>query len=309
MTTKHLTFTQAVQRLEVQPLSRADAGYYAMYSTEWDALVTDPRLMRVPVDDHLVHRGDGVFETLLFEGCRLYNLEAHLKRLEFSASRIGLELPFSDQRLQQILSDLCETAGRDRFLVRLLLGRGPGGFGVDPSESPQASLYAVAYAAAPPFMTRHPGGATVILSKIPPKSGGLANIKTCNYLTNVLMKAEASAAGAHFALGVDPEGYLTESYTENLMAVTREGSLVIPPPDHHLPGTTLQRAAELGEKSGMRLLHQKIRPGDLHQMSELLILGTTAYVTSVTRFEGRIYPLGPVARKLSALLLGDILGA
>jgi len=308
MNTKHLTFKEALERLSSQPFSEAESRYFAMYSTEWNAIVTDPRLMRVPVDDHLVHRGDGVFETLLCEGGRLYNLDAHLKRLQHSASCIGLVLPFSAETLQQILSDLCATAAKDRFLVRLLLGRGPGGFGVDPAESLQASLYAVAYAAAPPFMERYPEGAIVILSKIPPKSGGLANIKTCNYLPNVLMKAEASAAGAHFALGIDSEGFLTESYTENIMAVTQEGALILPPPDHHLPGTTLQRVAELAGKSGMTVLHQKLCPDDLQEMSELLILGTTAYVTSVTCFEGTVYPIGPVARKLSAMLLGDIRG-
>ena len=39
------------------------AGYYAMYSSWWDAITVDPNLMVVPVDDHMVHRGDGLFET------------------------------------------------------------------------------------------------------------------------------------------------------------------------------------------------------------------------------------------------------
>ena len=30
-------------------------------------IVTDPKLMTVPVDDHLVHRGDGVFEAFLMK--------------------------------------------------------------------------------------------------------------------------------------------------------------------------------------------------------------------------------------------------
>lgn len=306
MHTKHLTFQEGLARLAQPVQTRDPSPYFAMYSTEWGALVTDPRLMRIPVDDHLVHRGDGVFETLLHEGGRLYNLTAHLRRLAWSAARIGLTLPFSEETLRQILGDLCTLPAPERFLVRVLLGRGPGGFGVDPDECPRASLYAIAYSAASPFMERHPEGATVILSKIPPKSGGLATIKTCNYLPNVLMKAEATAAGAHFALGVDAEGWITESYTENIMAVTPDGALVIPPPENHLPGTTLQRVADLARQQGMQVMTRRLRPEDLQCMAELLILGTTAYVTSVTQLEGKTYPVGPVARKLSTLLREDI---
>ena len=39
-------------------------GYFAFYSSLWDGIVTDPAWMVVPADDHVVHRGDGVFETV-----------------------------------------------------------------------------------------------------------------------------------------------------------------------------------------------------------------------------------------------------
>ena len=39
------------------------ANYYAMYSSWWGGITTEPNLMVVPVDDHMVHRGDGLFET------------------------------------------------------------------------------------------------------------------------------------------------------------------------------------------------------------------------------------------------------
>lgn len=306
MNTPHLSFEQALERLTTRPAPPHSAAYHAMYTSEWDALITDPRLMRIPVDDHLVHRGDGVFETLLFEADQLYNLDAHLTRLHHSATRIGLALPVSPDRLRHILADLCALTARPRFLIRLLLGRGPGGFGVDPSESPAPSLYAVAYAAPPPFMKRHPEGARAVFSAIPPKSGGLATIKTCNYLPNVLMKAEAAARNAHFVIGVDPDGFVTESYTENLMAVAPGRTLLIPPPDHHLPGTTLQRVADLARDDGFTVRTQKLRPADLENQSELLILGTTACVTSITRLEDRPFPAGPVAERLRTLLHHDI---
>jgi len=300
-----LTQDDMIARLLAAPPPYA-AHYLAMYSSEWGGIVTDARFMRVPVDDHLVHRGDGVFETLLYEGGRIYNLHAHLARLRHSAESIGIALRWPEEELERMLTELFAAAGAERALGRVLLGRGPGGFSVDPRESAAPSLYAVVYKAPPPFMVKHPEGARVGYSAQPPKSGGLANIKTCNYLPNALMKAEANARGVHFVLGVDAEGFVTESYTENIAAVDGEGRLCIPPPVHHLPGTTLQRVAALAAANGIPVREQRLRPADLEKMSELLVVGTTAYVTSVTWLEGKSYPPGPVGRQLDACLHAEI---
>jgi branched-chain amino acid aminotransferase len=305
MRTSIWTRDQFTAFLQASP-SPDSLAYYAMYSSQWEAIVCDPACMLVPVDDHLVHRGDGVFETVLCEEGAIYNLQAHLDRLRFSAASIGLEVPYTDKALKMILVDTFQAAGQARALGRILLGRGPGGFSVDPHESPRASFYAVVYKAPLPFMERVPGGAKVITSSIPPKSGGLASIKTCNYIPNALMKAEAVQAGAHFALGVDAEGFLTESYTENVAVIDGDGCLIVPPAEHHLAGTTLKRVAELAAEAGIRVRSEKVRPEELFTMREVLLLGTTAYVSSVVELNGKPLPCGPVAAQLSNLLRKDI---
>jgi branched-chain amino acid aminotransferase len=285
------------------------AGYYAMYRHDWNAIVTDPRLMVAPVDDHLVHRGDGVFETLLCEEGALYNLGAHLDRLESSGAAIGLALPCPREHLRAVLLGLFRAVGRPRALGRVLLGRGPGGFGVDPAESVGPSLYAIAYAAPAPFMERNPGGARVILSRIPPKDSFLATIKSCNYLPNAMMKAEASRAGAHFAVGMDEDGFLTESYTENLAIIDAGGTLCVPPSLRHLPGTTLHRVAELAPALGLPVHAPRLRAEDLWTAREVWVVGTTAYVSSVVSVDGRAVgggKPGPWAERLHAALRRDI---
>lgn len=277
-----------------------------MYSSLRGAMVSDPRGMWLPVDDHLVHRGDGVFETLLFEGGGFYNVKAHLLRLEASAESIGLRLPVSLDSLREILNDCFVVADRKRALARVLVGRGPGGFSVDPLECPVASLYVMVYEAPPPFMQKHPEGAKAVLSRVPPKSGGLASIKTCNYIPNVLMKAEANTAGVHFAIGVDDQGFLTESATENLAAIDQNGTLILLPPTHHLPGTTLKRVAELAASEGRKVENRALRASELFEASEVLIVGTTAYVTQLVELDGRALPTGSVAGELDALLHADI---
>ncbi len=305
MSTPHWSIDDVFRRLRTIAPAHSRA-YFAMYNSIWDAIVTDPQLMCVPVDDHLLHRGDGVFETLLAEEGALYNLDAHLQRLASSAAAIGIACPAYDILRAKTL-DVFRAAGQPRALGRILLGRGPGGFAVDPRECLAPSLYIIVYAAPPPFMERNPGGASVVLSQVPPKTGGLATIKTCNYLPNVLMKMEAIRAGAHFVLGVDSDGFLTESYTENFAAVDRDGALLLTPAQHHLPGTTLARVADLARAAGRPVRETKLRPADLDRLAELLVVGTTAYVTRVSRIDGRPAPQGPVAEQLDLLLHHDIL--
>lgn len=39
--------------------------FLAMYSSVVDGITTDPAAMVLPLDDHMVHRGHGVFDTAM----------------------------------------------------------------------------------------------------------------------------------------------------------------------------------------------------------------------------------------------------
>ena len=96
---------------------------YAMYASTTAAITTDPQLMTVPVDDHLVHRGDGVFESFKCVEGSIYNLDAHLDRLTCSAEAIGLAVPYTRSRLVQIIVETLRAGGQRDALIRLLLSR------------------------------------------------------------------------------------------------------------------------------------------------------------------------------------------
>ena len=101
------------------------AGYYAMYSSWWDGITTDPNLMVVPVDDHMVHRGDGLFETFKCVDGAIYNLAAHLARLEGGARTIALDLPWSRADVERIVGAVLRAGGHRDALVRIAQRRNP----------------------------------------------------------------------------------------------------------------------------------------------------------------------------------------
>lgn len=289
--------------------------YYAMYSSVLGGIVTNPALMVVPADDHLVHRGDGVFETLKAVEGALYNVDAHVERLYQSAQGIRLNPPWPPQALKDLIVATVRAGQRRDALVRVLVSRGPGGFGVNPRECPEPALYIVAYEYPGSFMDLHPEGARACRSRIPAREARWAGIKWANYLPNVLMKMEAVEAGVDFSLGFDENGFLTEGATENATVVTSDGKLLVPRKERILVGTTLQRVLELAHAHWHEAPLTSIEEADIpyetvRKARELLVLGTTPDVTAVVEFDGS--PIGegkpgPVALWLGRLLRRDIL--
>ncbi len=307
-----LTADQALAEVRdrVAPWGR---DYYAMYSSVWGGIVTEPWAMMVPVDDHLVHRGDGVFESCKCENGVVYRFEAHLDRLERSAGGIWLELPVKRERLRRVTAAVIRAGGRRTCSLRIIVSRGPGGFTANPFESAAPQVYVIAYRLKPPPPESYDQGIKVATTRVPIKPGAFANIKSCNYLPNVLVLREALLKGADYGLTLDEEGMLAEGAMESLALVTAEGRLLMPPADRVLPGVTAARVKELapdlvgGLLTGVDIA--KFGPEDVTQAREVLLLGTSIDVLPVTEFDGRGVAdgrPGPVARALLDLVRRDV---
>jgi branched-chain amino acid aminotransferase len=289
--------------------------YYAMYSSVFGGIVTEPTLMLLPVDDHVVHRGDGVFETVKCMGGNIYNLDAHLRRLHHSAERLKMDFPMGEEPLVALICDTVSAGRHQDCSIRVLLTRGPGGLSANPYECPAPQLYIIVSRLGRPFMEKSPGGARVGISAIPVKHSFFATIKSCNYLQNVLMTREAVDRGFDFMVAFDERGFMTEGATENIGIVTSSGMLAAPCLESILAGTTMDRVLELAKTSleeGViaAIERRDIALSDMQAAPEILVFGTTRDVTAVVKLEqhtvGNGRP-GPVYRHLAELLRRDIL--
>jgi len=283
-------------------------GVLAFYDHRIGVIGKDPRLMLMPLDDHLVHRGDGVFETLKYIGRKLYQVQPHFDRMARSAAAIHLDPPCSWDEVAELTLDVCRAGGADDGMVRVLVGRGPGGFGIDPAECPTPSLTIVAYRFHPRPAASFAKGVTAFRTSIPAKQNYLARIKSIDYLPNVLMKREATARGEDYPVCYDDKGYLAEGATENICIVDAAGRFVVPELTNALTGTTLLRAVELIEGE-MEVVFTGIREEDIATAREMFILGTTNDCLSIVRYNG--VPIGdgrpgPVSQRLKERLVADI---
>jgi branched-subunit amino acid aminotransferase/4-amino-4-deoxychorismate lyase len=287
---------------------------FAMYSGLTGGITTDPTLMSVPADDHLTHRGDGVFESLKCVNGQLYNAEAHLARLELSCNGIGMAPPCPRAELMEIICDTLRAGGKKDCLIRVLVSRGTGNMGIDPALCDGPVLYVIVYRLTQRIENGRLKPARACLSEIPIKPRQLATIKACNYLTNALMKLEAKERGVDYVISLDENGNLGEGATENIGILTQNDELLLPTADYVLAGTTARRALDLAQMliaDGTLTAAETrdIAPDQLARAKEIFIFGTTTDCTPVIEWEGA--PVGdgtpgPVAAKLLDLLTNDM---
>ena len=280
------------------------ANVTAFYEHRMGAICKDARLLLVPLDDHMVHRGDAIFESLTFLEGRIVQLDAHLERMKHSAARLELEPPCLWEEVRSIMLDVAREGGEPYGGLKVLLGRGCGGLGVDPAECPQSSLYIVATKGRPLPESFWQKGLTAARSAVPAKQEWLAQIKSTNYLANALMAKEAREKGVDLTFSFDEDGFLAEAAIANVALVDRQGRMLMPEFRRALPGTTSLRAMELA-RAFMPVVLTDITEEILEQASEILVLGTTCECVAVTHYNGK--PVGdgrpgPMADRLRHLL-------
>ncbi|MDR3037735.1 MAG: aminotransferase class IV [Candidatus Adiutrix sp.] len=281
-------------------------NYLALYSSQFGGLITDPALWTVPVDDHMVHRGDAVFEVFKCVGGRAYCLDDHLDKLKSTADLLGIKMPPDFGRIGEILRDAVRAGGEKDALVRLTVSRGPGGFTSNPYESPVGLLLVTVLRLKPCDPEKYDRGVKVITAPFLAKDPMIATMKTCSYIQNVLVKKAALDAGADYAVCFGRDGLMTESSTENIAIVTRAGELLAPEWSVILKGSTLKRIMALaeglvGEGRLSAVRHQGITRAMVREAAEALISSTTTDVLPIAAWDGE--PLGdgrpgPVGREL-----------
>ncbi len=311
---RRLSFDEVVDRLLVQnePYQK---NYLAMYSSWYGGIITDPALMMVPADDHLVHRGDGVFETFKCLRWKVYALPRHFERMERSARASMIDLPVSRIQLEEIVLSTIAEGNSPDCLVKLFLSRGPGGFSANPYECTARQVFVIVTTLPPQPEGHYTDGVKLITSKVPVKDNYFATIKTCNYLQNVLMRKEAIDAGADFAVSVDERGFLAEGATENFGIITEEREFLVPRFDRILRGITVSRMIELARPLLLTGELTSIGEADIsiehaRNAAEIMTFGTSFDVLPITTFDDR--PVGdgkpgPFFRRFLDMMRDDTL--
>jgi 4-amino-4-deoxychorismate lyase len=316
MATPTLTTAEAVARLQ-QTTHDKSTNFGAMYSSVLNGIVTDPALMVLPLDDHMVHRGHAVFDTAAIVQGHLYQLDAHLVRFLRSAEMARIPLPFAPEQLRQIIIDTAAASQWRDASVRYWLSAGPGGFSLSPAECVGSSFYVMIFRGQTYPEAYYTEGMKVISSTVAIKPPFFARVKSNNYLPNALVVMEAKDHGADNGIFIDERGFVGESSNMNVAFVTKDKVFRHPKFDAILTGITIerimtlaQRLVEQGELRGIVVDDVSIEEG--RAAAEMMLVGSSIKVAPVVQWDGQ--PVGdgkpgPIATKLMAMWREDTLTA
>jgi 4-amino-4-deoxychorismate lyase len=288
--------------------------YSAFYSSQLGGIVTDPALMVIPFDDHMVHRGHGIFDTAGLVGGNIYDLEAHLDRFARSAELSKLRLPGTRAEMRDTIMRTTAASGRRDGAIRYWLSSGPGSLELSPAPGAEPGFFVMIFPGLAYPERWYTEGLRVMTTTYPIKPSLYAITKTTNYLPNVLMQLEAKERGLDNGVFVDANGHVGESSNMNVAFVTADGVLRHPKFDHILSGCTARRMLELapalqrsGQLKGVEVCD--IPVADARAAREMLLIGSSVKVAPIVQWDSQ--PIGegkpgPMAKALLELIEEDM---
>jgi branched-chain amino acid aminotransferase len=271
-----------------------DAAYHGR--AVWiDGGVVSPGDAVVSVFDHGFTVGDGVFETMKVIEGQPFALRRHLERLHRSADGLGLDVPFSDDKLRAALDETLQAAGPPAGRIRITLTGG-----VVPLGSGRANVTPTLVIAASPQDPWEPDTTAVTVPWPRNERSAVTGLKTTSYAENVVALAEAQKVGATEAIFPNLAGNLCEGTGTNVFVVV-DGWLVTPPLlAGCLAGVTRALVLDLLDEAD----EDNLPLATLARADEVLLTSSTRDVQPLRTLDGRSLPGadGPIAQQAIAAI-------
>lgn len=259
---------------------------------------------KLSVFDHGFLYGDGVFEGIRAYNGRVFRLREHLDRLYDSARTIDLTVPVSKEEMGEIILETLRKNNLRNGYIRPIVSRGVGDLGLDPRKCPKPSVIVIAVEWGAMYGDLYEKGLKAISVSVRrnPADALPPNVKSLNYLNNILGKIEANYKGGDEAIFFDTNGYISEGSGDNIFVV-KNGGIYTPPTLNNLRGITRAVVLEICQSMGITATEQNLGYYDMYSADEVFVTGTAAEVAPITLIDGRAIGTGkpgPVTRQLMA---------
>jgi branched-chain amino acid aminotransferase len=250
---------------------------------------------KISVFDHGLLYGDGVFEGIRAYNRLVFKLKEHIERLFESAHTIMLKIPLSKEgMIKAVIETLKKNNLKDAY-IRLVVTRGEGDLGLDPRkcEGRATVIIITDKIALYPERFYREGLEIVTVPTIRNLPEALnPQIKSLNYLNNILAKIEAINAGCDEAIMLDSLGYVAECTGDNIFIVKRNHLYTPPQCMGTLRGITRDSVLEIARKDKIQVHEHVLTRHELFISDECFLTGTAAEIVPVVKVDGRVIGTG-----------------
>jgi len=258
-----------------------------------DGRFYDKANAKISVFDHGLLYGDGVFEGIRSYDRLVFKLKEHIVRLYESAHTLMLNIPLTQEQMIKAVVETLKINKLDDAYIRLIVTRGIGDLGLDPRkclQGPSVIIIADKIALYPEKYYKQ--GLEIITVPTVRNLPEALNpqIKSLNYLNNILAKIEAVSCGYDEAIMLDSLGYVAECTGDNIFIV-KDNHLYTPPQCMGtLRGITRDSVLEIAAKSKIGVHEHVITRHEVYNADECFLTGTAAEIIPVVKVDSR--PIG-----------------
>jgi len=238
----------------------------------------------VPVLDRGFIFGDGVYEVIPAYSRKLFRLNEHLNRLQYSLDGIRLKNPHSNEEWQHLLEQIIEKNESDDQYIYLHVTRGVAKrdhafpVGVAPT------VFIMSNPLLPPPAALLESGVSALTAI--DNRWVRCDVKAISLLPNVLLRQLAVDASAVETILIR-DGFLTEGAASNIFLV-KDNVLLAPPKSNlMLPGITYDVVLELAASHQIAHEVRQISENELHNADEILLTSSTKEVLPITTLDGK----------------------
>ena len=245
---------------------------------------------KISVFDHGLLYGDGVFEGIRFYNNRVFELDAHISRLFDSAKSILLTIPMSEAEMVQAVLETIRENGLSDGYVRLVITRGKGTLGLNPFQCPTASVIVIASSISLYPEEKYQNGLVMVTcsTRRPTPASLSPQVKSLNYLNNVMAKVEAIHGGGEEGLMLNEQGFVAECTGDNIFIVRNDEVITPPISAGSLDGITRQAVFQICQELDIPIREANLTRHDIYIAHECFLTGTAAEVIAAIELDRRM---------------------
>lgn len=258
---------------------------------------------KVSVWDHGFLYGDGIFEGIRVYNGKVFKCREHLQRLYDSAKTLNIKIPMDIDEMEKTMLETIRKTKMVDCYIRLVVSRGVGDLGLDPRKCPKPTVVIIVDTIKLFPKELYEKGVRVIIASTRKNfmESVNPNVKSLNYLNNIMAKIEAVHAGVPEAIIINVHGYVTEGTADNIFVI-KNGVVKTPPPYAGiLVGITRNVIMDIARELGIPVQETNMTSHDLYTADEIFLSGTAAEMIPVVEVDGRTVKEGkpgPIYRKL-----------
>ncbi len=245
---------------------------------------------KISVFDRGFLYGDGVFEGIRSYNRLVFKLDEHLDRLYESAHSIMLKISLSKAEMAKAVVAALKENKLDNAYVRLIVSRGEGDLGLDPRKCKGGSTVVIIADKIALYPEKlYKDGMEIITVATTRNAHEALNpqIKSLNYLNNILGKIEAVNSGYEEALMLNDQGYVTECTGDNIFMLSKCELYTPPECMGALRGVTRDTVLEIAAKLKIPRHEHVFTRHELYVSDECFLTGTAAEIIPVVKVDGR----------------------